>query len=239
MALTIGAKSIEVHDENTIVINKGLDIDIPEVDTAFDHSRYLVPCLDSEVFKEYDIISNLYPIVPRKLSDALFDVEKRIANSNAIIVPGYTNCYNELFFQDSRLVNPSVGLYNAKRRFGYEKEHYIHDFDTLKSNFQCMDFIPNYWDKKEVVPILAYIAPSSLTDRDQELLLSYKEIEPDYYKGVIEGWTVLVTNMETENVIIKPGKVSRDKMVSSLSEDFWTHYKEWTFRFLDGTIMTR
>ena len=239
MALTIGAKSIEVYDENTIAINKGLDIEIPEVDTAFDHSRYLVPCLDSEIFKEYDIISNLYPIVPRKLSDALFYVEKRIANRNAIIVPGYTNCYNELFFQDSRLVNPSVGLYNAKRRFGNEKEHYIHDFDTLKSNFQCMDFIPNYWDKKEVVPILAYIAPSSLTDRDQELLFSYKETEPDYYKGVIEGWTVLVTNMETENVIIKPGKVSRDKMVSSLSEDFWTHYKEWTFRFLDGTIMTR
>ena len=102
-----------------------------------------------------------------------------------------------------------------------------------------MDFIPNYWDKKEVVPILAYIAPSSLTERDKELLLIYKETEPDYYKGVIEGWTVLVTNMETENIIIKPGKVSRTEMISFLSDDFWEHYKEWTFRFLDGTIMTK
>lgn len=238
MALTIGASSIEIIDENTIVINKGQNIDIPEIDTAYDHSRYLVPCLESQVFKEYDIISNLYPIVPRKLIDALFDVGKRITNSTAIIVHGYSNCYNELFFQDSRLVNPSVGLYNAKRRLG-KQEHYIHEFDTLKSNFQCMDFIPNYWDKKEVVPILAYIAPSSLTERDKELLLIYKETEPDYYKGVIEGWTLLVTNMETENIIIKPGKVSRTEMISFLSDDFWEHYKEWTFRFLDGTIMTK
>lgn len=239
MALTIGAKSIEVLDDKTIVINKGVVVDIPEVDTAYGRYRYLVPCLDSDIFKEYDIISNLYPIVPRRLVDALFYTEKRIANSTAMEVHACSNCYNELFFQDSRLVNPSVGLYSAERIFDKTPDHYVHEFNTLKSHFQCMDFCPNYWHKKEAVPILAYIAPSSLTDRDKELLRRYKETEPDYYKGVIDGWTVLVTNMETENIIIKPGKASRDEMVSYLSDDFWEHYKEWTFKFLDGTIMIK
>ena len=66
MALTMGAKSIEVLDEKTIAINKGVEIDIPEVDTAFDHNSYLVPCLDSDVFKEYDIIPPCGRTMPRR-----------------------------------------------------------------------------------------------------------------------------------------------------------------------------
>ena len=47
----------------------------------------------------------------------------------------------------------------------------------------------------------------------------------------------LVTNMEKENVIIKPGKVSRDSMVASLSNEFWKEYQDWSFFFLDGKEM--
>lgn len=239
MALTISAQSIDVISDNVIVIKKGHTIDIPEIDYAYRHSRYLVPCVDSKVFEEYDIISNLYPIVPKRLVQSLKFVEMKLENSNAIMISATSNSYNELFFQDSRLVNPSVGLYSAKGRFGREPDHYIHEFDTRKNNFQCMDFIPNFSQRKEAVPIFAYIAPTELTERDKELLLKYKDSEPDYYKGVHDGWSVLVTNMETENVIIKPGKVSRKEMVSSLSDDFWETYKEWTFRFLDGSIMQK
>lgn len=101
-----------------------------------------------------------------------------------------------------------------------------------------MDFIPNYHQVKKIVPILAYISPTELTQKDKELIKQYEYSEPDYYKGVHEGWTVLVTNMDLQNVIIKPGKVDRATMISLISDEFWNEYKDWTFTFLDGVIMS-
>lgn len=240
MALFLNSKEIKVIDDKQItIIKKDCNEIIPEFNSDTNFMRYLVPAEESSVFEEYDIVSNLYPIVPTRLINGLWLSDKKTQNSRAVFVHAIVNCYNELFFQDSRLVNPSVGLYGAKSDFFNEPDHYVHEFQTLKKDFQCMDFAPNFWNTKEVVPILAYIAPASLTNKDMELLLNCKDTEPDYYKGVIEGWTVLITNMKTENVVVKPGKVSRNEMVSALSDDFWKTYKEWTFKFLDGTIMSK
>lgn len=239
MALFLNSSKVKVIDDKQITIIKKDCNEIPEFNSDTSFMRYLVPAEESSVFEEYDIVSNLYPIVPARLINGLQLSEKNHQNSRAVFVHAIGNCYNELFFQDSRLVNPSVGLYGAKSDLFNEPDHYVHEFHMLKKDFQCTDFSPNFWEGKEVVPILAYIAPTSLTDKDKELLLNYKDSEPDYYKGVLEGWTVLITNMQTDNVVIKPGKVSRDEMVSALSDDFWKTYREWKFKFLDGTIMRK
>lgn len=237
MSLLMGASSIEALNENTIRIQKGANSRIPELNMELEHHRYIVPSENCSVFDEYDIVSNLYPLVPKRLIDALKFERGKVKFSNAMIVSAYSNCYNELFFQDSRLVNPQIGLYRNQSNFFKKPDCYIHKFDTLKNNFQCMDFIPDYHIQKKVVPILAYIHPRELTEKDKSMIEQFKETEPDYYKGVYEGWTVLVTNMEKENVIIKPGKVSRDSMVASLSNEFWKEYQDWSFFFLDGKEM--
>ena len=237
MSLLMGAERIQVNDCSTIKILNSVSGQIPEYNMSLAHNRYLVPAEDGSVFEEYDIVSNLYPIVPKRLIQALKYERRKVKYSNALIVSAFTNCYNELFFQDSRLVNPQIGLYSHNTSFWREPDYYIHRFETLKTNFQCCDFIPNYYDVKKIVPILAYISPTDLTQKDKELIKQYEYSEPDYFKGVHEGWTVLVTNMDIQNVIIRPGKVNRNTMISLISDEFWKEYKDWTFTFLDGTIM--
>lgn len=102
-----------------------------------------------------------------------------------------------------------------------------------------MDFNEGFPYGKSCVPYLAYIAPTVLTPKDIELLKQIKESEPQYYEGVTNGWTLLVTNMDIDNIIIQPGKVDRKTMIGYISDQFWEEYKDWSFTFLDGTKMMK
>lgn len=236
--LFLSANKIEVINDTTIIITRDLNSLIPENEDFWEYSRYLVPVDESEPFKEYDIISNLYPLVPHRLIAKLrhYDV---ILNSKAVSVHAFGNCHNELFFQDSRLVNPGIGIYSADSNFGKSRDSYIHGFDNKKSKFQCMDFNPGFPREKSCTPYFAYISPASLTPRDIALLESIKDSEPIYYDGVKNGWSLLVTNMDIDNIIICPGKVNRKTMIEQISAEFWDKYSDWTFKFLDGTEMKK
>lgn len=235
-ALLMSAEKIEVIDDNTIIITRDSEGRIPEDEEFWRFDRYLVPAVENDTFKEYDIISNLYPIVPERLITHL-KCAKNITNSKAVTVPAYSNCYNELFFQDARLVNPGIGIYSADKKCGRKRDSYIHAFETMKSKFQCIDFEQSFPRGKRCIPYLAYIAPVELTAKDVELLEQIKESEPQYYEGVTKGWTLLVTNMDIDNIIIRPGKINRATMINFISDDFWQTYKDWTFTFLDGSLM--
>ena len=63
--------------------------------------------------------------------------------------------------------------------------------------------------------------------------------DPNYYKGVKEGWTLLVTAMKIDNVVVVPGKRTRQEMIDRLSAEFWNEYKDYEFRFLDGTVISK
>lgn len=237
-ALLISAKKVEAIDDNTIKISRDSNCTIPETEEFWEYARYLVPAEETETFKEYDIISNLYPLVPKRLIAHLRHIDT-IPNSCAVSVNAWGNCYNELFFQDSRLVNPEIGIYSEDRTFGKTRDSIIHAFDNKRSKFQCMDFNESFPYNKVCVPYLAYISPAVLTPKDIKILESIKEKEATYYEGVINGWTLLVTNMDIDNIIIRPGKVSRNDMIECISNEFWNNYTDWTFIFLDGTLMTK
>ena len=85
--------------------------------------------------------------------------------------------------------------------------------------------------------LLAYVAPRELTAKDSVEIEKYKESLPDYYQGVKEGWTLLVTAMTIDDIVVLPGKRSRQEMLDKLSSEFWNEYKDFEFRFLDGTVV--
>lgn len=238
LALLISAENIEAIDDKTIQITRKNESQIPETEEFWEYSRYLVPAIENETFKEYDIISNLYPIVPTRLITHLRRF-KAIPNSKAVSVSAYGNCYNALFFQDARLVNPGIGIYSVGNKLGRTRDSYIHAFENISGKFQCMDLDEKYPFGKSCVPYLAYIAPAKLTPKDLILLEQIKDDEPLYYEGVKRGWTLLVTNMDIDNIIIQPGKINRATMISFISDNFWETYKDWTFTFLDGVPMTK
>ena len=87
--------------------------------------------------------------------------------------------------------------------------------------------------------LLAYIAPRELTPKDKVEIEKLRDAMPDYFKGVFEGWTVLVTAMKIDNLIVLPGKRTREEMIAKLSPEFWEEYKDFEFRFLDRSVVKK
>jgi len=69
--------------------------------------------------------------------------------------------------------------------------------------------------------------------------LNIKTKDPSYVKGVREGWSLLATSMHIDNVVICPGLTTREHLVSLISDNFWETFKDFTFKFTDGTIMKK
>ena len=86
--------------------------------------------------------------------------------------------------------------------------------------------------------LLAYVSPRELTSKDSIEIEKYKDSDPNYYKGVKEGWTILVTAMRIDNVVVMPGKKTRQDLLNKLSSEFWNEYKDYEFRFLDGSVVS-
>ena len=85
--------------------------------------------------------------------------------------------------------------------------------------------------------LTAYIAPVNLTIDEKQKLEEYKETDPEYYKGVLEGWTILTTAKAIDNTIVMPGKRERQELIDKLSDKFWEEYSDVKFKFLDGTVV--
>ena len=47
-----------------------------------------------------------------------------------------------------------------------------------------------------------------------------------------------MTAMKIDNLVVLPGKRTRKEMIEKLSPEFWEAYKDFEFKFLDGTVVT-
>ena len=237
------ADSITVDGDNNVRIHIAGDSKLPENEGYFHGMKYLVPVPnDCECFKEYDLISSLYPLVPERLTNALTRYEHinmEIKGTRAYSVSAYSNNYTALFDQDARTIHPVHGLYSIDRHLDRKPETYINAFDNKRSNFQFFDFGYDWMKDKKGMMLLAFVAPRELTTKDRVEIEKFRLSMPEYYRGVMEGWTVLMTAMTIDNLIVLPGKRTRQEMIESLSPEFWEENKDFEFRFLDGTVVTR
>lgn len=239
-AKLFAADSIFVDCNNNVVLRCNRYGKLPENEGYIDGERYLVPVSNEcECFQEYDIVSNLYPLVPERLTDSLRRYERfnaEIKGVRAYRVHAVSNGYIALFDQDPRLIHPVHGLYMIDKGIGGKPDKYIYEFDNKRKDFQFFDFGYDRMQDKKGLMLLAFIAPRELTPKDSLEIEKNKETDPDYYKGVKEGWTILVTAMKIDNVVLLPGKRTRKEMLERLSPEFWEEYKGYEFRFLDGSI---
>lgn len=237
------ADSITVDVDNNVIIHIVGGSKLPENEGYFHGMKYLVPVPNNcECFKEYDLISSLYPLVPERLTNALIrynHINQEIKGARAYSVSAYSNNYTALFDQDARTIHPVHGLYTIESHLGCKPDTVINVFDRKTSNFQFFDFGHDRMQDKKGMMMLAYVAPRELTPKDKVEIEKFRESLPDYYQGVKEGWTVLVTAMTKDNLIVSPGKRTRQEMVAKLSPEFWEEYKDFEFKFLDGSVVNR
>ena len=243
IAKLFAADEIVVDSDNNVRIHTAGSGILPENEGYFHSMLYLVPAsYNCECFKEYDLISSLYPLVPERLTNALKryeGIKLEIKGTRAFRVTAFSNAYTALFNQDARTIHPVYGLYTIESHLGRKLETYINAFDKKRSDFQFLDFGYDRMQDKKGMMMLAYIAPRELTVKDKVEIEKFRNALPDYYQGVFEGWTVLVTAMEIDNLIVMPGKRTREEMIAKLSPKFWEEYKDFEFKFLDGSVVKK
>lgn len=241
LAKLFSTDGISVDCNNNVSLRFAGKSKLPENEGYFNRDRYLVPVPDDcECFKEYDLITNLYPLVPDRLTRSLSirgGVNFEVKGARAYRVAAFSNSFVALFDQDARLIHPVLGFYMIGDRFGRKPETLINMFENKRADFQFIDFGYDRMQDKRGLMLLAFVAPRELTPKDCVEIEKCKDSIPDYYWGVKEGWTVLVTAMRIDNIVVLPGKRTRQEMIDKLSPEFLEEYKHYEFRFLDGSLV--
>lgn len=91
-----------------------------------------------------------------------------------------------------------------------------------------------YAEKQITDALYVYIASRDLDETDQQKLEEYKEKDPDYVRGVKEGWSILFLG-ECQKYVICPGIVPRAEMAQKVKEDYRKLTPDITYLYSDGT----
>ncbi|WP_131726184.1 hypothetical protein [Chryseobacterium sp. Leaf405] len=183
---------------------------------------------------DYDIITNLYPLLPSKLYN-LLDYAEVKAPALKKFVPYRYSSLMDVFSLNPFSVTINMEIDNERL---YSKE--VFQMYNLKNTSGAMSFseIINENELQKIV-LMVFVSPHPINNEQKIAIDYYKDRDPDYVKGIVEGWSILFTTVEKQNFVILPGKVSRDELVDKLSQEFWDEYDEFEFIFTDGSVMKK
>lgn len=189
--------------------------------------------------EEFDLITGLYPLIPERLFNNLNDFGvKKVGN----LIKGMHNYSNGLlgvFSQSPLLVHSKLGLYLGKSSISRNNSN-IYNFDNKRGDIWIMELNDRYSFKrqKKACVLMVFVSPVELSEIDKKELLKHHD-DFDYIKGVNEGWSLLITSKNKDGVAIIAGKATREQLVNKISNNFWEEYKDYEFKFTDGTIMSK
>lgn len=188
---------------------------------------------------EYDIVSNLYPLMPNRLFSIINHERAQGINSRIKRLHSYSNGITAFFKQNPLLIKENFGLYDAEHDSFGKKKSKINAFDRKRTDFGLFELNERNYEHKDRYVLVVFISSQELTTEEESELQNIRNTDPSYFKGVKEGWSLLVTGMQKENIVIIPGKSTRKELVAKLSDSFWDEYKEYYFRFTDETEMKK
>ena len=236
------AREIRVNKNDVSIISHKLteetdiDQDLEDNDVA---DTYLVRTNDyGKTFNEYDIISNLYPIVPDYFYDLVRDCNEMYSGHLKKIY-NYSNGITAFYEQNPLEIDEELGLYLEEREIFRKKAQHIRSLRRKRNAIFPNMRVPNdenLESDKYILALTAYIAPRELLDNEKEELANYKDSNPSYYKGVTEGWSIIVTGESDDkmNTYIKSGKHTRKDLVNLIPHSFWEKYSDHIHIFPNG-----
>lgn len=239
----ISANKIDVTNESIKCESKGL-YKAPFIGKKndLDFNKILIKSDSwSKKYAEFDIVSSLFPLIPKNLFNALGNFDGTKVNDRVRIVHAYSNGITAFFDQDPLLVSETLGLYTPDSKLFEKETNRVYSFDMKRSTFGLMEINDRFGDRnsREQIVIVAFIAPRQLNEIEKCKLEELKDKDKSYYNGVTNGWSILVTGKENHNMIILPGNKTRKELSSALSDDFWTVNKDVKFKYLNGEEMKK
>ena len=220
------ASNVEV-DENdvNIVFNTSNRKIIPEYEINHFYLKFLI-CVNNyrKTFDEYDLISNLWPIIPDYLYNLYYG--KTLNEHCKISLDKY---YNSVYILNNLYVSDHILL--SKEFSGNIFTHQQDDYVTTIADI-LPKYIPVSRPSNTLYVYTIYIAP------DKNTSLPNDNINPTYYKAVKEGWSMIAIEEEGKNmepkIYAKAGKCTRKEMVELLPESFWKERSKYTYMFPNG-----
>lgn len=190
------------------------------------------------VFGDYDIVNTIWPIINSdlykclKLEEEIYEITKRCKH-----ISESDNGIQGIANLDPVLIHPVYGVGSSKRHGIMEKKGRVGEFGGLRQNFwlyEMTDFGRETREKKISYALYAYIAPRELSEMDQEMLAEYEESDPDYVRGVKEGWSILFLG-SCQKYVISPGIVPRAEMAGKVKEGYRKMNPDIVYLYSDGT----
>lgn len=190
------------------------------------------------IYQDYDLVNTIWPIVNTQLYNQIqegFEVEKITFRCKTISDAG--NGLQGIASLDPVLIHPFLGISSKSERGMRKKECYVGEFDTIQKSYWLFE-LTNWGEltkDTKVSPVLfAYIAPRKLNAAEQERLKEYEESDPQYVKGIKEGWSILFLGAISKYVIC-PGIIARNRIAEQVPESFHKEKPEIRYVFTDGS----
>jgi hypothetical protein len=193
-------------------------------------------------YYEYDILTSLWPIVPERLFSLmqLRRGESNIKNTDrAKAINNYTNSINAISYLDPVQIHPKLGLYKTKDRplFYPKKElDLVYKFgDSVDIQlFDINEWHVNRQQNKRYV-LYSFITPRKLNELEERSLAKHENDDPEYAKGVRNGWSILFLGGIEHKPICLPGKIPRKQIIELIPDEFRNSESAKDYFFLDGT----
>lgn len=207
------------------------------------YSQYVFRADDwSGSLADFDLVSSAWPVIPARLFDQLDDpyAGKQMINKRTKKYELISNSVLAISKIDPRLIHARLGIYDIEDRAFHRsaESSVVHRFERARNNFWLWELqqssSPEAADKLRYI-LCAFIAPRPLSPDDLSTLDRYRTEDPDYVRGVEQGWSILFLGEKDVNNVCRPGIVSRQELVRNVPADFWGKHSDTNFVFLDGT----
>jgi len=111
--------------------------------------------------------------------------------------------------------------------------------DSIQNNYWLFE-LTNYdrdivEDKKKGASMFVFIAPRELNAEETEKLKEFEQNDPEFVKGVKEGWSILFIG--NKEYVIMPGIVSRSEIISKIPESVKNNNPDIIYYNTDNTIV--
>lgn len=238
----IDAKIIEI-DSNVLVCQSSNYSDLPIEryrihDSSWSLSSVVIRADKWDGYlKEYDLVSNLWPIINPQLFDALFDEHSiKDVSTHCKLISETGNGIQGIANLNPTLINPKYGIGQEGSTFFGKNKALLSNPDSIARSFWLFELTNHnrtkFTDKKGA-SLFAYIAPRDLSEQEMKMLKEYEEKEPEFVKGVKEGWSILF--ISNQDYVIEPGIVTKSYIVSKIPESSKTKELGITYYNTDGT----
>lgn len=188
-------------------------------------------------YKEYDLVSSLWPIVNPLLFDALqSEYDIRDVSDHCKLLSHSGNGIQGIAQLNATLINPKYGIgLDNDHRFG-KKRVLLSNPSSIAKNywlFELTNHGKDTFDNKKGASLFAFIAPRELSEDEAKKLTEFEQNEPDFVKGVKEGWSILF--ISNEEYVIMPGIVEKADIISKIPTSVKSKDPSIAYYNTDGT----